>query len=248
LLHRARQIAVGVALTAGLLAFGFFVTGTRVDALGGRSTPGAIGLQPLPGSQVRHTTLLVDGQPTRVSECTTPALVGAVLAKYATLAGTEAAATGAPYLVQESPGAAAVVWLTADGRRRAVLLDAHPQGGTAYRLLETLAAPTASTTASRLPRGMDLPRGMTAFLSVERPGGGGFAMLSSSGPVATTAELLLASLARVGLAVDPSTGSLRHQGPGGQVTLPLDDGQGGRGVLVVTPDGDGGARASISIE
>lgn len=248
LLLRARQIAVGVALTAGLLAFGFFVTGTRVDALGGRSAPGAIGLQPLPGSEVKHSTVLVDGQPTRVSDCTTSALAGVVLDKYATLAGAEAQTTNAPYLVQETPGGGAVLWTTADGRRRAVIIDADPLAGTRYRLLETLPAGPSGPTARRLPRGMDAPLGVSPFLSVERPGGGGYALLSSSGPVATTAELCLQSLSRVGLTVDPSTRALLDQTQSGQVTLPLSDGQGGRGVLVVTPDGQGGSRVSISIE
>lgn len=250
LLLRARQLTVGVALTAGLLAFGFFVTGTRVDALGGRSAPGATGLQPLPGSEARHSTVLVDGLPTRVSDCTTSALAGVVLDTYARLAGAESLTTNAPYLVQETPGGGAVVWSTADGRRRAVILDADPLGGTRYRLLETVAPSSGAPAHRLLPLGMACPQGMDAFLSVERPGGGGYALLSSYGPVATTAERCLEALSRVGMTIDPATRALLDQSQGGQVTLPLEDGPGGgrRGVLVVTPDGQGGARASISIE
>ncbi len=246
MLRRASQLLVGSALTAGLVWFGFLVTGTRVSALtGGGHGPGA--LPPLPGSEAVHSTLLVDGRPTRVSECLAPSPPSVVLEAYVKVAAADAERAGLPFLAQDDATGGALVWATAEGRRRAVLVESDPLGRARYRLIQTdPPAPGAPRAAPRLPGGLPAPAGVEVVLSLERPGGGGFALLRSSAPVATTADRCLAAFARAGLSVEAAASA--SSGPDGALTLPLHDASGPRGVLSVLPDGQGGARASLTVE
>lgn len=243
MLRRASQLLVGSALTAGLIWFGFLVTGTRVSALTGGPGPG--GLAPLPGSEARHSTVLVDGHPTRVSECLAASPPSIVLEKYVALAASESERAGVPFVAQEHAGGGAIVWATAEGQRRAVMVEADPVGRARYRLIESDLPRTAAPTP-RLPRGLTSPAGVEVVLSVERPGGAGFALLRSSAPVPATADRCLAALARDGLSVEATAVATSHAD--GALTLPLHDATGPRGVLTVMPDGQGGARASLTVD
>ncbi|MCO5168578.1 MAG: hypothetical protein M9894_19740 [Planctomycetes bacterium] len=243
MLRRAPNLLLGAALTAALVWFGFLVTGTRVDALvGGR--PG--GLAPLPGSEATHTTVLVDGQPTRVSDCWLATPPAGVLARYEALAAAESRASGAPYVKQEEAalGGGVLVWRAPDGRRRAVFVEADALGRSRYRLLE--ADPPRAPTR-RLPRGLEPPPGVEVVLSLERPGGGGFALVRSPAPVPAAADALLRALARDGLTAEPAALALLIAE--GTVSLPLQGADGAaRGLLTVGPDGQGGARASLTLD
>jgi hypothetical protein len=240
----APRIALGLALTAGLLSFGFAVTGTPIGALSPPIGPG--GIPVLPGSDATHSLVLVDGEETRVSDCTVATSPAVVLERYERIAREENASRDTPYLVQESPGgSAALAWVAPDGRRRAVLIHPDAQGGTTYRLLEA-AAPSAGATR-RLPCGLDRPEGTDVLLAVERPGGGGLCLLASPMSPGVTAERCLAALARLGVAPDPAAQALLA-GADGPSTLLLRDQEGSRGTLVIAPDGRGGARVSLTLQ
>lgn len=244
MLRRAPNVLLGVALSAGLIWFGFLVTGTRVDALVGGARPG--GLTPLPGSEALHTTVLVDGQPTRVSDCTLASAPAAVLARYEALAAAESRRSDAPYIKQDAPalGGGVLLWRAPDGRRRAVFVEADRLGRARYRLLES-DPPRAGS--RRLPGGIEAPPGVEVVMSVERPGGGGLALLRTVAPVPAAADRLIGALAREGLTADPAAVALLTGD--GAVTVPLSDGRGAaRGVLTVSPDGQGGARASLTLD
>ncbi len=243
MLRRAPQVLVGSALTAGLIWFGFLVTGTRVSALTGGPGPG--GLTPLPGSEATHSTVLVDGQPTRMSECLAASPPSVVLERYADLAAAESEAAGVPFIAEDHPGGGALVWTAPDGRRRAVVVESDPLGRARYRLIESDLQTTPP--APRMPRGLSAPGGgVDLVMSIERPGGGGFALLRSAASVTATADRCLASLARDGLSVEAAASA--SPGPDGALALPLHDADGPRGLLTVTPDGQGGARASLTVQ
>lgn len=242
-MHPARLL-LGLVLTAGILWFGFLVTGTRLSALAGGPGPG--GLAPLPGSEATHTTVLVDGRPTRVSECLAPSPPAVVLEKYVALAAAESERAGLPYIAHDHAHGGALVWATADGRRRAVMVESDPLGRARYRLIETPPQPATAAPPPRLPAGLATPPGLEVVMSIERPGGRGFALLRSGAPPAATAERCLASLAHDGLSVEAT--AVATSAPDGALTLPLHDATGPRGVLWVVPDGEGGARASLTVE
>src|SRR5690606_1633395 len=162
---RASQVLTGVVLSAGLVWFGFLVTGTRVDALTGGPGPG--GLTPLPGSEATHTTVLLDGQPTLVSDCTAASPPEVVPEASADLPAADARRTGLPFIAQRQPDGGALVWTAPDGRRRAVLVEADPLGRARYRLLEAALPRGAST--QRLPGGLTTPPGLEVVLSLQRP-------------------------------------------------------------------------------
>lgn len=242
---RVPQIALGLALSAGLVAFGFAVTGTRIGALS-PAHQGPSGLPPLEGSEAVHSTVLVDGQPTNVSDCSSPSAPGMILARYEAIAQAESGAREAPYLLQtDETGGGALVWTAPDGTRRAVLANRDALGGTRYKLIE--APPPSREVRRKLPGGVEPPTGAEVVLSVERPGGGGFAMMKVGASPVVAADRCLTALAAQGLTPDPTARAvLTGEGP---ITLPLVDATGGtRGVLVVAADEAGGARASLTLE
>jgi hypothetical protein len=250
--RRGLEIASGLALTAGLVWFGFAVTGAKVSALAPSVGPG--GIAPLPGSTTTHAMWVFDGQRTRVSECRTPSPASTVMTRYEALARDEASARDAPYMIQEEEGGGgALVWVAPDGRRRAVLVAPDPAGGTLYRLLEAPAPDTQPGAPRRLPGGVACPVGYGVALSVERPTGGGFALLQAHSPPSRAAEACVAALGAAGITVDPTAAAVLASGGAtdrgdAPLTLPLVDDRGPRGVLVVAPDGEGGARASLTLE
>lgn len=238
------RLCVGTGLSAGLVAFGLYVTdsGGRARALLPQLRPAPRGdLQALDGSAANHDEALVDGQPTRVSRCWARGQSPReVLGFYAAQASRDAGTL--PYMVQEDPdGGGAVVWITKGGLRRAALVSADPRGGASYRLLET-GAPTGEP--RQLPAGMAAPAGCDVALSVIQPDGSGTALLRGAGSTREVAGRCLDALAARGLHAE------RELAPGdGVLTIPLRDANGPRGTLVVSPDnGDGaGARASIAL-
>lgn len=244
---RGPQLLLGTVLTVALVAFGLAVTGVRVGALTTTSR-GPSGLRPIPDSDAVHSTVLVDGQPTLVSDCSTKNAPAMVLARYEEKARAEAAAREAPYLLQtDELGGGALLWTAPDGTRRAVMAHADGLGGTRYKLIE--APPPARDARSKLPGGVEAPQGATVAMSVERPGGGGFALLRFAVSPAVAADRCLGALAAQGLTPDPTARALSSMtGREGPVTLPLADARGPRGVLVIAADEAGGARASLTLE
>lgn len=235
------RVLAGTGLTAGLVAFGLFVTGTgsRAHALLLAPALSRQGVDALEGSISAEGEVLVDGQPTLVSDCwSVSRSPGQVLHHYEALARSECGTL--PFLAEDTPGGGgSIVWVTDDGTRRAVLVRPDSRGGTSYRILET-GAPTGKDADKALPGGVATPAGADVLLSVVAKDGSGTALLRASGPVEGVAARCASSLEARGFIVD----SPAHGRAG--TTLTVSDARGPRGTVVIAADGDG-ARVSLTI-
>lgn len=236
------RVLAGTGLTAGLVAFGLFVTGTgtRAHALLLAPALSRHGVDAMEGSISAEGEVLVDGQPTQVSDCwSVSRSPGEVLHHYEALARSECGTL--PFLAEDTPGGGgSLVWVTEDGTRRAVIVRPDSRGGTSYRILET-GAPVAQTDAGRsLPGGVTPPAGADVLLSVVSRDGSGTALLRASGPVEGVAARCASALEARGFTVDsPPSGR-------GGTTLTVSDARGPRGTVVIAQDGDG-ARVSLTL-
>ncbi len=235
------RVLAGTGLTAGLVAFGLFVTGTgnRAHALLLAPALSRHGVDALEGSISAEGEVLVDGQPTQVSDCwSVSRSPGEVLRHYEALARSECGTL--PFLAEDTPGGGgSIVWVTDDGNRRAVIVRPDARGGTSYRILET-GAPSGQDAGKALPAGLAPPAGADVLLSVVARDGSGTALLRASGPVEGVAARCASSLEARGFIVDsPASGRAG-------TTLTVSDARGPRGTVVIAADGDG-ARVSLTI-
>jgi hypothetical protein len=261
--QQAQRVVLGASITAGLIALGLYVSGASPARAWSRLSPQPplAGLVALPGSRHGDQEVVLNGRPTPVRVCWHPSRAPReVLAHYAKVAAGETAA-GVPYVLAEAEHGGSVLWVTPEGTRKAVLVDAAPEGGTVFRLI---AEEGASLRAGQpvpafgpkpakevlLPGGAAAPPGVRVGFCVVNPDGSGTATLDANGAPRDVAARVLAELERVGFSVagdDPEARLLSEALPQTRTILPLRHRSGTlSGHLSVSPH-EAGVRAALTI-
>ncbi len=251
----AQKFLLATALTAGLVALGLAVTGHSARALTLVQGSFVEGFHVLDGSSRNISEISLNGRPTTIQVCYHPSKTpGEILAHYTRVAHGESPAS-VPYLVQETPdGDGSVVWVTLEGKRKAVLVTSDPRGGTEFRLIVEAPVEGRPTRAAApgdavLPGGVLAPQGFTLVHCVARRDGTGTAILEASGEGRDAAASLLGALSERGFVAQTDLRAIYAQHtPDTRLTIPFTHRSGTlAGHLVVSPNGTGGARVCLTV-
>ncbi|MGE0706455.1 MAG: hypothetical protein AB7N76_15385 [Planctomycetota bacterium] len=255
----AGRFALGLLLTAGLVAGGLVLSGSSARALSyvrGPASARLPGLDAMRGSNVlgvlgSSRQVAVNERDVRVLDCLTDRAPKAVLEHYEQVAKAELRAD-APYLRQDGPDRWGLLWATPDRISKAVLVWPGPNGrGARYRLIvDESRQPLGLVRGTRALVGGIAPASLTGCEighSVCAEDGSGLLLLHAAREDARGfAGRLLEVLEERGFRCDRAT--LRAYEGRGELVIPLRHDTGGlRGVLKVTPEERLGARAFLSL-